>query len=75
MMIRYDYIDSERFCMLDGSDISSSTIDRDDECDSFFFEFIKKILFETISIMNPMWKTIGYETSDFCEEFDEYSST
>jgi hypothetical protein len=34
MMIRDDDIDSERFCMTDRFDISSSTVDGDDERDS-----------------------------------------
>ncbi len=58
MMIRDDNIDPERFCMTDRFDISSSTIDSDDESDSFFMEFIEKICLQSISIMDSMRESV-----------------
>lgn len=75
MMIRDDDIDSEQWGMFDGSYISRTTINRDNECDSFFLEFIEKIVLQTITIMNPMRKTIRDKTSNLCKKFYENSST
>ena len=58
MMISYDDIDAESFCMADGSDIASSTVDSDDEFYILFCEFIEKIFLESISIMHSMWESV-----------------
>lgn len=75
MMIRHDDIDTEGFRMSNRSDISSSTVDRDDEFHIFFCEFIEEILLQPISIMDTMGKSVGDETSDLCEEAYEDSGT
>ncbi len=75
VMICDNDIDSEWGCMFDRSYISCTTINCDNESDSFVPEFIEKIILKTITIMNPMRKTIGDKTSNLCKKFYENSST
>lgn len=71
MMIRHDDIDPETFCMSDRLDISCPAVHSDDECDSFFREFIEKIRLQSVSIMDTMRESITHLALDFCEKSDQ----
>ena len=58
--------------MTDRIDISCSTVDGDDESDSFCLELIEKITLESITIMDSVRESIGDETSDLSEKPDQY---
>jgi len=75
MMISYDHVYRKCFCISYRLDITSSTVDRDDERDQFFLEFIEKIFFQAIAIMDAMRKSVRNCASDLREKSDEYSST
>lgn len=44
-MVRHDDVDTERFRMAYRLYITSSTVDGDDQFDSFFREFVEEIAF------------------------------
>ena len=71
MMISHDDVNTDIFGMTYRIDISCSTVDGDNESDSFCLELIEEITLESISIMNSMRQTIGDETADFSEKLHE----
>ena len=68
MVIRHDDIDAEGFRMPDRSDISSSTVDRDDEFHLFLCQFIDEVFLEAVSIVDTVWESIGDDASDLSEK-------
>ena len=72
MMICHDHIDPDRLRILDRFDISSPTVDSDDERDSLLREFVEEIFLETISVMDSVREPIGNSTSYLREKLHEY---
>lgn len=74
MMISDDDIDSERFCVFYWFNISCSTINRDNECDIFLFEFIEYIWLESVAISRSVRKSIWNDTTNLCQKSHEERS-
>ena len=65
MVISYNNIDSNTFSIAYWFDITRSTINRDNEGNIFFFKIIKKILLESIAIIDSMWELFPCFYTDF----------
>jgi len=71
MMIGDNHIDSKTLCVLDAFDITSPTVYGDDEFHILFMEFIDEIVFESVSVLYPIWESVATLHTDSLEKVDQ----